>query len=78
MPETLYDIKRLVKVVQKIIKEPQATIAYKTRKKQGKKEKLRIIKTDITELGKMLKGEKNKPLKKAMDEFIDHFNDDDK
>ncbi|MBU0569353.1 hypothetical protein KKB40_01050 [Patescibacteria group bacterium] len=54
----LSGIKRFVMLSQKIINEPQANFAFKTKTKRGKKYKFRYIKTDIVEVGKILRSKK--------------------
>lgn len=72
IPEILDSVKRLVRVVQKIIVEPQAQITYPERKEKGKTIKTRLIKTDISELAKTFKGNKTS-LKPALKDFMNLF-----
>ncbi|MBU4210481.1 hypothetical protein KKC08_00660 [Patescibacteria group bacterium] len=53
-------IRRFVNVVRKIYTEPQAEIIYKDRKIGEKTIKQRVIKTDLTELVKVLDGKKKR------------------
>lgn len=71
IPEILSSLKRLVKVVQKIITEPQAQISYPERKEKGGTIKTRLIKTDIEEFTKALG---NKPTQFGYTEFKNFMN----
>jgi hypothetical protein len=73
--KVLSGIKRFVTLSQKIINEPQANFAYKTKTKKGKKYKFRYIKTDMVEIGKIMKGKKKKShsIKEVLDKTVKTF-----
>lgn len=63
----LNSIRRFVTVVHKIYTEPQAQISYKVRKVGNKTEKIRLIKTDLPELLKVV--DKQSSLTEAFRKF---------
>ena len=63
----LNSIKRFVTLVQRIYTQPQAQISYKVRKVGNKTEKIRLIKTDYTELMKVV--DKQSSLMEAFSKF---------
>ena len=54
IPVVLNDIKRFVKVVQKIYTEPQSQITIREVEKDGKKVKQKVFTVDLDEFGKAI------------------------
>lgn len=68
------DLKRFVRVVHRIVTEPQFRVYYKENKSGKKVRKQKVVETDIKEFKKTLRGKKGMSITKAFQNLEETVN----